>query len=85
MVRFDHYPLTFEIELDEPYTVRSLVIRPASKQIAPDDPYTFSSSSLYGPMRILRKCVSRQKSMENGVRLLRVILTVRIVPGSDSP
>lgn len=57
-VRFKRYPLTFEIELDEPYTARSLIIRPASKQIGPDDPYTFSSASLYGPMRMSAKvCV----------------------------
>lgn len=54
-VRFDRYPLTFELDLDEPYTVRSLTIRPASKQIGSDDPYTFSSTSLYGPMRMSAK------------------------------
>lgn len=57
-VRFERYPLTFEIELDKPYTVRSLIIRPASRQISPDAPYTFSSASLYGPMRMSAKvCV----------------------------
>lgn len=54
-VRFKRYPLTFEIELDEPYTARSLIIRPAFRQIGPDDPYTFSSASLYGPMRMSAK------------------------------
>ena len=54
-VRFKRYPLTFEIELDKPYTARSLIIRPASREIGPDDPYTFSSASLYGPIRMSAK------------------------------
>lgn len=51
-LRFDRYPLTFEIELDKPYTARSLIVLPASTRIGTDDPYTFSSASLYGPMRM---------------------------------